>query len=300
MALSPSRREFVGGMAAAAVPVESSRPLPTVPFGNADVSRLIIGSNPLFGYSHFNRLLDQFMREWMTDDRRIQTLHNAARAGINTWQVHYHPQTMADFKRYRAEGGRMNVFLLSDFDLQKDFSLIPGVAREMKPVGIAHHGNRTDDAFRNRGMSRVREFCQRVRDAGVMVGVSTHNPAVVDYIEDKGWDVDYYMTCLYFVSRTRDETRRELGEAPLGEAFLERDPERMTLAIRQTRKPCLAFKILGAGRNSNSTQAVEAAFQFAFTNIKESDAVIVGMCPRFKDEVTENAAIVRNLCSVPT
>ena len=29
----------------------------------------------------------------------------------------------------------------------------------------------------------------------------------------------------------------------------------------------------------------------AFENIKPTDAVIVGMCPRFKDEISENAAM---------
>jgi hypothetical protein len=300
MTYSHSRRDFLAASTAAAIPVESSRPLPTVPFGHADVSRLIIGSNPLFGFSHFNRLLNQFIREWMTQERRLETLHRAARAGINTWQVHYHPQVVQDVKRYRAEGGRMNIFLLSDFDVQKDFSLIPEVVRTIRPIGFAHHGNRTDEAFRQGTMHRVHDFCKRVRDTGVMVGVSTHNPAVVEYIEEKGWDIDYYMTCFYFISRSKDETREWLGEAPLGEAFLERDPERMTLAIRHTAKPCLAFKILGAGRSINSPEALQAAFEFAFTNIKPSDAVIVGMCPRFKDEIAENAAMVRNLCSIPT
>ncbi|MCC6587427.1 MAG: twin-arginine translocation signal domain-containing protein [Bryobacterales bacterium] len=300
-----SRRDFLGAAAsaptaAALIPSESSRPLPTVQFGNTSVSRLIIGSNPFYGYSHFNRLLDQFMRDWMTQDRRIELLHRAARAGINTWQFHYNQQTVADFKRYRTEGGRMNVFLLSDFEMQKDFSMIPGVVEAVKPIGVAHHGNRTDDAFRNNAMDRVREFCKRVRDTGAMVGVSTHNPAVVEYIEDRNWDVDYYMTCLYHVSRTKEETRKALGEAPLGEAFLERDPERMTRAVRQTAKPCLAFKLMGAGRNISSPEAIQTAFQFAYTNIKSTDACIVGMCPRFKDEITENAAIVRNLCSIPT
>jgi hypothetical protein len=44
-------------------------PLPTVKFRDYAITRLIIGSNPFYGYSHFNRLRDQHMREWMTEDR---------------------------------------------------------------------------------------------------------------------------------------------------------------------------------------------------------------------------------------
>ncbi len=276
--------------AASAAPV-----LPTVEFAGHKVSRLIIGTNPMFGYSHFNGILDNLMREWMTPERRVETVLRAEQAGINTWQLHYHQGTMEMIDALKAKGSKMQMFLLSDFELHKDFSMIPAVAKRGF-IGIAHHGNRTDEAFRTGQMARVQEFCKIVRSTGKMVGISTHNPEVVDFIESAGWDVDYYMTCLYRVSRTRDEARAALnGEAPLGETFLEKDPVRMTRAIRQTKKPCLAFKILGAGRAGGGREQIETAFKFAFNNIKPTDAVIVGMFPKFKDEMAENAAIVRGL-----
>jgi hypothetical protein len=298
MSIEATRRRFLqsatGALAlgqAAAAPA-----LPTVPFGGQPITRLVIGSNPLYGYSHFNPILDAAMREWMTQDRRMELLHRCEREGIRTWQTHYSRQTMEDFRRYRDEGGRMNWFLLGDNEIQADFKLLAEVAK-LKPIGIAHHGNRTDDRFRAGEMGKVRDFCKAVRDTGVMVGISTHNPAVVDSVEGAGWDLDYYMTCLYRITRTREEARAEFGEAPLGEIFMENDPERMCRMVRQTRKPCLAFKLLGAGRNIRTPALVEAAFRFALTNIKPGDAVIVGMFPRFKDEVRENVALVRKICS---
>ena len=255
---------------------------------------LIIGSNPFYGYSHFNHTLDQLMRDWYTQDRRMEVLHACERRGINTWQLHYNDQPVEDLKRYRAEGGKMQLVLLADFALMKDPKLLPEVAR-LDPLGIGHHGNRTDERFRNGEKGKVRDFLKAVRDAGVMVGLSTHNPAVIDTVEGEGWDVDYYQCCLYRVSRTPAEARAEFGESPIGETFMEKDPERMCKMIRQTRKPCLAFKLFGAGRTSGSPAEVERAFRFAFSNIKPTDAVIVGMYPRFKDEVSENTALVRRI-----
>jgi hypothetical protein len=295
-----TRRQFLAASAmassamSAASTVDPAASLPTVKFQGKDITRLIIGSNPFYGYSHTNSLLDRFMREYMTQDQRIQILKSAERAGINTWQVHYNDPTIADWKRYRDEGGTMNVLLLADFELMKNWKLLPEVAK-MKPIGIGHHGNRTDERFRAGQMNIVHDFVNAVHDAGVPAGVSMHNPAVLAWIEEHGWNVDYYMTCLYRVSRTADETRDEFGEAPLGEAFMERDPERMTAAVRSTKKTCFAFKLLGAGRNTGRPERVEAAFRFALTNIKPQDAVIVGMCPRFTDEVGENAALVRKI-----
>ncbi len=279
---------------------EASPALPRVSFGKTQITRLLVGSNPFYGYSHFNTLLDSHMREWMTQDHKMDVLHRCQSAGINTWQLHFNDQPVEDFKRYRREGGTMNLVLLADFALMQNPGLMPTVVKEMAPLGIGHHGNRTDERFRSGETGKVRDFLKAVRDSGVMVGLSTHNPHVIEEVESQDWDIDYYMTCLYRVSRTRDEMRKELGgEAPLGEAFFEKDPERMCKVVRQTRRPCLAFKVLGAGRNIGSSGALEAAFRFALTHIKPTDAVIVGMFPRFKDEVRENVALVSRILSEP-
>jgi hypothetical protein len=127
-----------------------------------------------------------------------------------------------------------------------------------------------------------------------MAGVSAHNPEALDYIESAGWPVDYYMTCFYRVSRTVEETRAVLGgEAPLGEAFLEGDPDRMTRFVRLTKRPCLGFKVLGAGHRARRREHIETAFRYAFSRMKSSDAVIVGMFPRYRDEVGENVEVAR-------
>ena len=269
--------------------------LPTVKFGKADITRLIIGSNPLYGYSHFNRIFDKQMLEFYTQDKKMEVLKSAERNGIGTWQVHYNNQPLADYLRYREEGGKMNLVLLADFELMKNPKILPEVVAKMKPLGVGHHGNRTDDRFRTGEKWKVKEFCKMVRDTGVMVGVSAHNPAVFDTIESEDWDVDYYQACLYRVSRTAEEARAEFREAPVGEAYMEKDPERMCKMIRATKKPCLAFKVFGAGRTIDSPEAREKAVRFALANIKPTDAIIVGMYPRYTDQVRENAELVRRI-----
>ncbi|MHC4593301.1 MAG: hypothetical protein ACYS8L_11515, partial [Planctomycetota bacterium] len=144
----------------------------------------------------------------------------------------------------------------------------------------------------------IRDFLQKVRDAGLMVGVSTHMPEVVECIESKGWDTDFYMTCLYSMHRSREELEALLGgHLPVrvggNEVFLEEDPVRMCRVMRQTPKPCLAFKILAAGHLTSRQETVEKAFRDTFAQIKPTDAVIVGMYPEFEDEVALNAGYTR-------
>jgi len=212
--------------------------LPTVHFGQHEVTRLVCGSNPFYGYSHFNRLFSRHMIEWMTPERVISVLKQCERNGIGSWQTGCRERNYSDLQRYRAEGGKMNVFFLAHGGMVRDVKQIRTAAK-FGPVGIAYHGGVTDAKFRDGRMEEVHDFLKTVHDAGVLAGISCHNPAVIEYVEDKDWEVDYYQACFYRVTRTHEEIVRELGEAPVGELYLERDPERMTRVIRQTRRPCL-------------------------------------------------------------
>jgi hypothetical protein len=65
----------------------------------------------------------------------------------------------------------------------------------------------------------------------------------------------------------------------------------MCEAVREAKRPCLAFKILAAGRNCERADQVANAFEYAVRNIKRSDAVIVGIFPRYEDQMLENAKL---------
>ena len=160
---------------------------------------------------------------------------------------------------------------------------------------MAHHGEVTDNLFKLGRLDEVHDDLKQIRDAGMLAGVSTHMPAVVDAIESKGWDLDYYMTCIYERHRTAADLEKLLGQAPfpVGEVYLPLDPPRMFKAIQQTKRPCLAFKILAAGRLSERKEWVERAFRETLAAIKSSDGLIVGIYDRYSDQPAENAAYVR-------
>ena len=125
-------------------------------------------------------------------------------------------------------------------------------------------------------------------------GVSTHIPAVIEKIEDAGWDVDFYMACVYQRHRSKEELMALLGHVPIPvkEVYLGDDPPRMWEAMRRTDRPCLAFKILAAGRLCDRQEDVETAFSTTFTSIKKDDGVIVGMYPEYEDQIALNASYV--------
>ena len=129
---------------------------------------------------------------------------------------------------------------------------------------------------------------------GTMVGVGTHKPEVIALVEELGWDVDFYAGCVYNRTRTVEEWRQVLhGELVemQGECYLQSDPPRMYKVMRATSKPCFAFKIMAAGRVANAEQA----FRTAYESIKPTDGVFIGLFPRAKDEVRDNAERVHRI-----
>ncbi|HAX42696.1 MAG TPA: hypothetical protein PLF84_17455 [Bryobacteraceae bacterium] len=295
MTIPVSRRALFQAAAAAPLAAASQAPLlPTVPLGKYPVSRLIIGSNPFSGYAYSLPSLAQHMRDWFTPENVEATLRSAERNGINTHQLSYLPEAIEQMAQLRESGSKLQYLVLSGGKMRDEPALIGEVAKR-GPMAIVHHGGATDQRFKAGEHAKVKEFLARVRDSGVLVGMSSHLPENIAYAEEHGWDVDFYMASFHQLTRNAEETRKLTGEMGIGTSFLEGDPARMCKVIRAVKRPCLAFKILAAGRVAEKRGGLEEAFRFAFENIKPTDAVIVGVYPRFKDEVAENAAIVRRL-----
>jgi hypothetical protein len=271
--------------------------LPTIKLGTHEVTRLIIGGNPIYGHSHFNKLFSQHMTAWHTPERVVALLKRCQEAGINTWQNSYAERTLQDVDRVRAAGVKFHWLCLGKGDWDQHPERIDAAARR-KPIGIAPHGALAERLHRQKKLNVLTDLLKRIRDQGVLVGLSAHNPAVIELAEDKGWDVDYYMCCLYYLTRPRDEYQKLLGkDLPLGEIYLPSDPARMFKVIQATKKPCLVYKVLAAGRRVGNPAEVRACLATALAKIKPTDAMIVGMYQEHGDQVGTNAASVRELCA---
>jgi hypothetical protein len=308
---STTRRDFLhqaAGLAAclgaagpltassAAEPAGKTEPLlPTVSLGKHQITRLIIGGNPVYGHSHFNRIFSQSMIDWHTPERVLALLKRCEQAGINCWQNSYAERTLQDWERYRDEGGKMNWLCLGKPDWDEHPERINDAAKH-KPIGIAPHGALGEKLHHDKKLTVLTDLLKRIRDQGALVGLSAHNPALIELAEEKGWDIDYYMCCLYYLTRPREEYQKLLGaELPLGEIYLPSDPPRMLKVVQATKKTCLVYKVLAAGRRVGSKAEVRESFKVALEKIKPGDAMIVGMYQQFGDQVGENAATVREL-----
>jgi hypothetical protein len=69
--------------------------------------------------------------------------------------------------------------------------------------------------------------------------------------------------------------------------FVDKDREAMARRILATDKTVLAFKILAANRKTSTRDQTREAFRWAFAHIKPKDAIVVGMFPKYGDQVAE-------------
>ena len=265
--------------------------VPKMKFFHAEISRLVLGVNPFYGYSHYNNNFGNSMKEWYTADRVCAVMHQCCRFGINAFNYVPAGRQQEDWVRFQSEGGQMH--LIPQVTTSADAETL---VRTLKPLALQRQGEVVDNAWQAGDMKPVKEWCKKVRDMGVLVGVGTHIPEVIAKIEEENWDVDFYSGCVYNRRRTPDEWKRalngEIMEMP-GDIYMQSDPPRMYRVMRQTRKPCFAFKVLAAGRIPDA--GVEQSFRTAFESLKPIDGVFVGVCPHIKDEVREDAEIVHKI-----
>lgn len=295
----------------------STEKMPQVPFGSRKISRLIAGGNQMGGASHNVRDLSGHMIEYFTVDRTVEFLRECMAQGINTWQGHYGEKTRDVVQKLREEGQDINIIPLgaphlpelSDkqlrhiprIALERMNSVVDNMLKELKPIGVALWGSLTDVLWKEGEIDRARDFLARIRDAGVQVGVATHAPEVIEYIDEKGWDIDFYLAAVYRFEKSRQEVLKILPEVPLDvdrwgsmQVILPSELPKMCDTIRKTRKTCIAFKIFAAGRACGTPKEVSDAFEYVLGHIKAKDAVCVGMYPRFYPQmIKENADLVK-------
>ena len=293
-----SRREFlktaaIAGLTAAAAPtVAAVAPrgniMPHIRLGNELITRFIAGWNPIGGNAHAVPSLSKHMLEYFTPERTNDFLLSCETAGINAWQCSHGDRAKAACAHLKKRNSKLKILVLHA-ERRQD-ALIKDVIKDTDCIAMVHHGNVTDSLFRAGKFDQVKDYLKKVHDAGVMVGVSSHCPDHIKRVADEDWENDFFMTCFYYITRPVNEQQRTMGKVVLGEPFLVSDPDEMTDVVRQVSKPCLAFKILGAGRQCQSPISTEQAFKYAFEKIKPTDGVIVGMYPVFRDEIKENVA----------
>ncbi len=268
--------------------------MPMIDFFGQKISRLIMGGNPFSGNSHVSRELDDAMMDYYSTDNIKKAVVHALECGVNTIQVRADRHIFRILRELRNEG-HMPLWIAQT---ASEFRSFEGNVRQTmtyEPAAIYHHGTLTDKLFKAGEYGAIEENLKILRSTGRPVGIGTHMPQVIEYAEEHGWDVDFYMACVYNLSVKDRVSSAITGISNANESFYEADIPVMYQTIRSTAKPCLAFKILGASRRCATPETVKSAFAEAFASIKPCDAVVVGMYQGMFDQIRANSDIVKEI-----
>ncbi|OGV83163.1 MAG: hypothetical protein A3K19_06695 [Lentisphaerae bacterium RIFOXYB12_FULL_65_16] len=256
--------------------------LPTVDFCGLTVTRLILGANPFGGYSHQNPQRDQEMKSYYTVERIKETWGRAEAAGLNTVITNNEtPHVLQAVREYLSAGGPLQWIAQISGSNYPSMHKAIDTAVEIGCKAFYFHGGLTDKLFGEKDDKTLRDWVKHARQHGVPVGVAGHAPETHDWIDSLNL-VDFHVVCFFNCGSLHS------GK---GHKFKLADMARAAECARRIRKPCIAYKIMGAGRIDAGM-----AFEYAFENIKPTDVVNVGMHRGDKDNmVEENVALVKKV-----
>lgn len=289
------RREFIktsGLIGAAALTAGAVRPaqaaavagdgklienMPKIKLGTLEVSRMILGSNPFWGYSHKNSELDKQMREHHTDERISQILDEAASCGVTALASPPDKRWVDLYARYLAGGGKLKIWIGQCHGEPANMEKEIDIAAKGGAKAIFIQGHRVEQQFDLGKWDVLKGWLERIRGHGLPAGLAAHYPEIHLEAEKRKLPADFYYQCFFNVSKSGDWSDRERALA--------------VETIRQIEKPVIAYKILGAGRLD-----AKPAFEYAFEKIRRKDGACVGIFSgNAIDQIRENAILTELL-----
>jgi len=245
---------------------------PRTNIGGLDISRLVIGTNPFCGASHFSLARDKFLRRYFTPDRIGELVAHCANQGLNALIAGPSPQYMEILRQVERSTGKHIVYIATPAGVTLD-ELREGIdqAADLGCELCWPHSTFTDSALniREDRIEGAPEALAYIRKRGMIPGWSTHRPETVVISDRQGYDVDGYIQIFNatgFLCAVETDWARKI--------------------IREAAKPVLCIKPLAAGRLLPPT-----GLDYVFGNIKSADAVAIGMMSI--EEADEDIAIAR-------
>ena len=275
--------------------------IPSTDFLGNDITRLILGDNPFNGHSYVNDVYSGGeMEDYYTAERCVAALFEAESNGISAYLALASPFILRVIRQYRNEGGTMKIMFQSYPAIDLEINIRQMMAYD--PVAIYHQGGTFDLLVEEEKFEEIHRRLGLIRAAGVAAGFGTHEPETVLLAEKEKWDVDFYVTCLYNARRTqRGQQSGFITGKPKDFFFYPEDPPAMYRSIQAVKKPCVAFKIFAGGQVfldksvDEVKSAAESAVKDAFDNIKPGDLICLGVYQKYKNQIKENADIVKKI-----
>jgi hypothetical protein len=229
------------------------------------VSRLMIGTNWLLGFSHTSKALDRHIIETMTAGRIADIVETFMRAGVDTlYGMTPEPKLVQGIAEAEQRTGRRCILVaIPTLPVSGDAAGRSDAERILDQyaalgVSVCMPHQATTDAFvnrRTRSLAGIEPYLAMIRERHMIPGLSTHMPETPVYADMTGLDVATYIQIYnaagFLMQIEIDWVQRMIWNA---------------------RKPVITIKPLAAGR---LPPLVGLAFSWA--TLRDIDMVCVGV-----------------------
>jgi aryl-alcohol dehydrogenase-like predicted oxidoreductase len=253
---------------------EARATLPTIRLGTLEVSRLILGSNPFFGFAHKPGDVGRTMKEYYTDDRVMAILDAAADQGITAVWTPCYDAWIKLWNRYQEKGGKLRIWIGQPDHSPDEMKAAITACAKNGGKAVCIQGERIDAEMRAGRYEVVRGWLEHIRSFGLPAGMASHRPETHLIAESKKLPTDFYHQCLYQPEDYGDALR-----------------EKALATVAKLAKPVVAYKVLAAGR-----LPAKEAFEHVLARLQPKDGLCVGVFPKDDpDQLEEDAALVSKL-----
>ena len=239
---------------------------PRTEVGGLSLSRLIIGTNWLAGYSHRSSSADEMIKaRHSSPDTIVPMLDVFLSYGVDTIMAPFGltPAIYEAVKIAEQKNGREMIMVdtpvinVDDNEAarREAEATIKECAKRGAKVCLIHHYSAEQLVNKNRRqIVRLDDYTKMIRDAGMIPGLSAHMPELVMFSDENGYDVETYIqiyNCMGFLMQV--------------------EVEAVAAIIRGAKHPVMTIKPLAAGRTTPFV-----GLNFSWATIRDCDMVTLG------------------------
>lgn len=256
-------------------------PFPRTVVGGVSVSRMIIGSNWLIGCSHCTRAKDELIVERLRSPKEIaDVIEVFFRAGVDTVMGLIQRDNLYEAIREAEQRTGVKAVIVStpgipvspktltDGFSDGEADRIFDIEAQRGAAFCMPHTSTTDMLVDKviRRIRRMDELCVKIRQRGMIPGLSTHVPESIIFADESNLDVETYISLF-----------NAMG------FLMQIEVDWVARLIQRAKKPVMTIKPMAAGQIRPFQ-----ALTFVWNAIRDRDMVTVGaMTPREAEELIE-------------
>jgi len=234
--------------------------------GGQSLSRMIIGTNWMLGWSHTSPAADhQIKRCYQDGESAWPMLKTFLDHGVDTMMgMLQQERVMQEAVRVAQEKSGKKLIVIDTPIINVDDNEAArrearATIRRSREAGATfcflHHSSAEQLVNKNKHqIVRLDDYTDMIRQEGLIPGLSAHMPELITYSDENGYDVETYIqiyNCMGFLMQVEIETVASI--------------------IRNAKKPVMTIKPMAAGRTTPFV-----GFNFVWNTIRDCDLVTVG------------------------